>query len=125
MIKIAERYPAGLRAGSFVAVDAQFAPSAYRLEDGRLMAGPGCTFAPGCEEIEDTTDSELSDDDFRVAAVDEELGVVALRQNFGPRPNNAALTCTPGTPSRFTAGGFQAVEAFMKVLPTGTPSGWD
>ena len=45
----AERYPAGLKIGSFVKVDTPFAPEAYRFENGRLMAGPGCTFIPGCD----------------------------------------------------------------------------
>ena len=50
-IKIAELYPAGLKAGSFVTVDAPFAADAYRFENGQLMAGPGCTFRPDCENI--------------------------------------------------------------------------
>jgi hypothetical protein len=39
-IKIAQFYPAGLKIGSFVTVDAPFAPDAYRLENGRYTAGP-------------------------------------------------------------------------------------
>lgn len=50
-VKIAEHYPAGLKAGSFVTVDAPFTDDAYRFENGQLMAGPGCTFLPGCEHI--------------------------------------------------------------------------
>src|SRR3954447_14489140 len=42
-IKLAEFYPAGLETGSFVAVNAPFAADAYRFENGRLMAGKGCT----------------------------------------------------------------------------------
>ena len=38
-IRIAERYPAGLKAGSFVTSDVPFAQDAYRFEGGRLMAG--------------------------------------------------------------------------------------
>ena len=40
-IKIAQSYPAGLKVGSFVSVDAPFAAEAYRLENGRITAGPG------------------------------------------------------------------------------------
>jgi len=36
-IKIAEFYPAGLKAGSFVTVDAPFAPDTYRFENGRAI----------------------------------------------------------------------------------------
>jgi hypothetical protein len=51
-IRLAEYYPAGLEIGSFVKVDAPFASDAYRFENGRLMAGKGCTFSPpSCEDI--------------------------------------------------------------------------
>src|SRR5262252_10862754 len=43
-IRIAQLYPAGLKAGSFVTVDVPFGSDAYRFENGRLMAGQGCTF---------------------------------------------------------------------------------
>src|ERR1035438_9936019 len=46
MTRLALLYPAGLKVGSFVKVDAQFAPDAYRLENGQVMAGPKCTFIP-------------------------------------------------------------------------------
>src|SRR4029453_6183311 len=45
-VKLAEYYPAGLEIGSFVSVNAPFAPNAYRFENGRLMAGKGCTLRP-------------------------------------------------------------------------------
>ena len=52
MIAVAARYPAGLRAGSFVTADVPFAPDAYRFENGVRMAGPGCTFQPpGCVDM--------------------------------------------------------------------------
>src|SRR5689334_1979985 len=42
LIRIAEFYPTGLKVGgSFDAVQAPFAPDAYRLENGNMMAGPG------------------------------------------------------------------------------------
>jgi len=82
-IKIAEHYPAGLKAGSFVTVDAQFASDAYRFENGRLMAGPGCTFMPGCVDIKGQKIPTLAEIKYRVAAVDEDLGIVLLRMDFG------------------------------------------
>ena len=39
-IKIAEFYPAGLKIGSFVEVNAPFAPDAYRIENGWSRPGP-------------------------------------------------------------------------------------
>ena len=62
----------------------------------------------------------------RVMAVDEEMGVVAIRMNFGPG-------------STFRGGGeldvfhsfkiydgvIRAAEAFFKQVPAGTKSGWE
>jgi len=45
MTRLALLYPAGLKVGSFVKVDAQFADDAYRFENGQIMAGPN---APSC-----------------------------------------------------------------------------
>ena len=47
-IKVAQFYPAGLKIGSFITVDAPFAADAYRIENGARTAGAGCARA-GCE----------------------------------------------------------------------------
>lgn len=126
-VKIAELYPAGLKAGSFVTVDAPFAADAYRFENGQLMAGPGCTFLPGCEDIKAQKIPTLSGVTYRLAAVDEDLGIVLLRLDFGsgssPRVPGAVLMVWEA----FKVYGSQihAVEAFLKNMPIGTPSGWD
>lgn len=93
-IKIAEFYPAGLKVGSFVEVDAPFAPDAYRIENGGIAAGAGCGRA-GCENIKTQTIMKHPAITTRVAAVDEELGIVLLRMNFGDTgsygPGNALI----------------------------------
>jgi hypothetical protein len=125
-IQIAEHYPHGLQTGSFVTVDAPFSDDAYRFENGRLMAGPGCTFLPGCEHIKSQKIPKLSGLTYRVAAVDEDLGIVLLRMDFGP-----GSTRTPGDTLmvweafKVYGGQIHAVEAFMKNMPLNTPSGWD
>ena len=53
-IKVAMFYPAGLKIGSFVKVDAPFAPDAYRIENGARTAGAGCARA-GCENLKTQT----------------------------------------------------------------------
>jgi hypothetical protein len=59
-IDIALHYPKGLNnADTLAAVGAPFTNDAYRIENGALMAGAGCTFNKGCTA--------------RVAAVDERL----------------------------------------------------
>ena len=42
LIRAADHYPKGLTIGGFDKVDAPFAKDAYRLENGMVMAGPGC-----------------------------------------------------------------------------------
>lgn len=125
-IKIAELYPAGLKAGSFVKVDVPFAANTYRFENGSLMAGPGCTFLPGCQDIKSQRIPTLAGIKVRVAAVDEDLGIVLLRMDFGP-----GSTRVPGDTLivweafKVYGGQIHAVEAFMKNMPLGTASGWD
>jgi hypothetical protein len=124
--RIAELYPAGLKAGSFVTVDTPFATDAYRLENGQLMAGPGCTFLPGCDTIKTQKIPTLSQVTYRVAAVDEDLGIVLLRLDFGAgssRVTGDSLVVWEAF--KVYGGQIHAVEAFMKNMPLGTPSGWD
>jgi hypothetical protein len=126
MIRLALLYPEGLRVGSFVKADAQFAAEAYRFENGQLMAGPGCTFFPNCGNIREQGLPTLAGIQARVAAVDEEQGIVWLRMNFGP----GSLMRNPGELSvwemfKIYDGRIQAVEAFMEEVPANTPFGWD
>jgi hypothetical protein len=124
-IKIAQSYPAGLKVGSFVEVDAPFAPDAYRLENGSIMAGPGCS-RPGCENIKAQNIIKHPAITTRVAVVDEELGIVLLRMNFGDTgsygPGNALIVWEA---FKVYGGQIHAVEAFMKVMPASMGSGWD
>lgn len=126
LIKAGRTYAEGLKIGSFVKVDSPMAPDAYRYENGQLMAGPGCTFFQGCQTMKTQTIPRLAGITQRVMAVDEEMGAVAIRMNFGPG-------------STFRGGGeldvfhsfkiydglIRAAEAFFKQVPAGTKSGWD
>ncbi len=125
-IRTAELYPAGLKTGSFVKVDAPFAADAYRFENGRLMAGPGCTFLPGCTDIKGQKIPTLSEIKYRLAAVDENLGIVLLRMDFGKGSTRVAGDSLQVWEAFKVYGGqIHAVEAFMKNMPLGTGSGWD
>ena len=124
-MRIALLYPAGLRAGSFVTVDTPFAPDAYRFENGRLMAGPGCTFLPGCTNIKTQRIPTLAEVTSRVAAVDEELGIVWLRMDFGAGSvPDKTKSLTVWEAFKVYGGQIHAVEAFMEVMPRGSSSGW-
>jgi hypothetical protein len=124
-IRIAKFYPAGLKIGSFVTVDAPFAPDAYRVENGVITAGPGCS-RPGCENIKTQKIMEHPFITTRVAAVDEELGIVLLRMNFGQTSSygqgNALVVWEA---FKIYGGQMHAVEAFMKIMPVSMGSGWD
>jgi hypothetical protein len=128
-IAAAMHYPAGLNAAkTFAAVNAPFAPNAYRYENGQIMAGPDCTFAPGCENI--ATQSlaifeRLGDVQTRVIGVDERLGIVWLRMAWGVRQEGGDQL-TVWEMFKVYDGQIHAVEAFMKVLPIELRSGgWD
>lgn len=124
-IRIAEFYPAGLKIGSFVTVDAPFATDAYRVENGVTTAGPGCS-RPGCENIKTQKIMEHPFITTRVIAFDEALGIVLLRMNFGQTnsygPGNALIVWEE---FKVYGGQIHAVEAFMKIMPASTGSGWD
>jgi hypothetical protein len=125
LIRIAEFYPAGLKVGgSFQAVDAPFAADAYRVENGTVTAGPGAR--AGSENIKTQRIIAHPDVTHRVAAVDEESGIVLLRMDFGDTksygPGNAL---TVFEAFKIYGGQIHAVEAFMRVMKAGTPSGWD
>ena len=123
--RIADFYPAGLIVGSFVEVDAPFSPDAYRFENGGRMAGPGCT-RPGCENIKTQNIIEHPDLISEVKAVDEELGIVLLRMNFGDTGSygdgNALIVWEA---FKVYDGQIHAVEAFMEIMPADAGSGWD
>ncbi len=119
-IKAALHYPAGLNgAQTFAAVNAPFAPDAYRYENGQIMAGPDCKFAPGCQNI--STQSlaiftRLGKVATRVIGVDERMGIVWLRMAWGVRESGGEQLTVWET-FKVYDGQIHAVEAFMKILP--------
>jgi hypothetical protein len=127
MIRIAEGYPAGLKIGSFVKAETQLSADAYRFENGRRMAGPGCTFQPpSCENMKQQRIPTLSGITHRVVAVDEQLGLVLMRLDFGPGslfgPDPRWLHAWEAF--KVYGGQIHAAEAFMRGMPANTPSGW-
>jgi hypothetical protein len=126
MIKMALTYPAGLKIGSFVKVDSPMAPDAYRFENGQLMAGPGCTFFKGCDTMKTQMIPTLAKITHRVIAVDEELGVVAMRMNFGP----GSLFQGDGELDvwhsfKIYGGQIHAAESYCEIVPSGTKYCWE
>ena len=129
MIKAAMKYPKGLSAAkTFTAVNAPFAPNAYRHENGQVMAGPDCTFAPGCQNI--STQSlaifeRLGDPQTRLIAVDERMGIVWLRMAWGVQKEGGDQLTVWET-FKVYDGQIHAVEAFMRILPVDKRNGgWE
>jgi hypothetical protein len=144
MIDIAMRYPEGLRVGSFVTSDVPFAADAYRLENGQMMAGPDCTFIPGCNDIRNQRLPTLAEMTGEVVAVDEENGTVLLRLDFGRgslmggrRGGGAGAGGAAGAGAaapemvlvtfeafKIYGGQVHAVEAVFESMPANTPRDW-
>jgi hypothetical protein len=124
LIQIAEIYAKGLKVGgTFEAVNAPFSPDAYRIENGFLTAGPGAR--AGSENIRTQKVVAHPDISYRLAAVDEEMGIVLFRLDFGNTNNYGpgnALTLFEAF--KIYGGQIHAVEAFMDIMPENTPSGW-
>jgi hypothetical protein len=123
LIRIAEFYPTGLKVGgSFDAVKAPFAPDAYRIENGRGMAGGQ---QAGTQNIGAQRIMAHPDVSYRIATVDEEMGIVLMYLDFGDTnsygPGNALTTFEA---FKVYGGQLHAVEAFIKIMPANTPSGW-
>ena len=127
MIRVASIYPSGMKAGSFVVADVPFAADAYRFENGQMMAGKGCNFRPpSCEDIKGPTFKPPTKMDYRVLAVDEELGLVWLRMNLGDRGEaNQTTDLIAFEMFKVHDGKFHGVEAFLRMDPAGKASGWD
>lgn len=128
-IKAALHYPAGLNSTeTFAAVNAPFAPDAYRYENGQVMAGPDCKFQPGCQNI--ATQSlaifkRLGKVTTRLIGVDERMGIVWLRMNWGVRESGGDQL-TAFEAFKVYDGQIHAVEAFIRILPIGlSTGGWD
>jgi hypothetical protein len=123
------KYPEGLNsAKTFASVNAPFAPNAYRVENGQVMAGPDCTFAPGCQNI--STQSlaifeRLGDVQTRVIAVDERMGIAWLRMAWGVQKEGGDQL-TVWEMFKVYDGQIHAVEAFMRILPVEKRNGgWE
>ena len=130
MVALAARYPAGLRAGSFEKSDVPFATNAYRFENGVRMAGPGCTFQPpSCENMRTQGIPTLPGVTERLVAVDEEMGTVLFRLDFGkgslPGPKSQGMSLVTFEAFKVYGGQVHAAEAVFEGMPAGMPSGWD
>jgi hypothetical protein len=127
-IEIAMHYPRGLsNAKTLNAVGAPFAKEAYRLENGQLMAGPGCTFVKGCDDIgnQDLKVFErLGRVTVRDIVVDERMGIVIMRFSWNVSgPGSDKLTAWEMF--KVYDGQIHMVQAYMRVFsPALDLGGW-
>jgi hypothetical protein len=119
-IEIAMHYPRGLsNAKTFNAIGTPFAKDAYRLENGALMAGPGCKFAPGCDDIGNQSLAifeRLGRVTVRDIVVDERMGIVLMRLSWNASgPGSDKLTAWEMF--KVYDGQIHMVQAYMRVFP--------
>ena len=92
----------------------------------QLMAGPECTFFKGCDNMKKQFIPTLAGIKYRTLAVDEEMGVVAVRMNFGPGSVfQGAGELDVWHSFKIFGGQIHAAEAYCEVVPAGTKSGWE
>jgi hypothetical protein len=130
LIKIGMTYPEGLKLGSFVKADTPFGADAYRIENGYITAGKGCMNRPSCENLKTQPIPTLFEITSRVAAVDEEQGIIWIRMDFGKNsmgvgPEADKQSLIVWEYFKIFDSNIQAIEAFMLAMPSKTPSGWD
>lgn len=120
-IEIAMHYPRGLtNAETFNAVGTPFSDDAYRLENGRLMAGPGCTFIPGCDDIDNQSlavFNMLGAVTVRDIVVDERMGIVIMRLSWNASGGEDSDKLTAWEMFKIYDGQIHMVHAYMRVLP--------
>ncbi|MGO9591555.1 MAG: hypothetical protein ACLP3K_16115 [Candidatus Acidiferrales bacterium] len=123
-IKIAMKYPQGLKVGSFVQADTPFASDAYRIENGIHTAGAGCARA-GCENIKTQKIIQHPGIRARVAAVDGQLGIVLLYLNFGnTKQYGPGMALVTFEAFKTYGGQIHAVNAVLRMASTSATSGW-
>ncbi|MBO9671559.1 MAG: hypothetical protein J7485_13700 [Sphingobium sp.] len=123
MIKTALTYAEGLRIGSFSDARTPFAPEAYRVENGAILAGEGCGRGDcGLYSQRIVVHPGII---ANVAAVDEEKGIVLLWMNFGYTgsygPDNALVTFEA---FKIWGGEIHAINAFFRTMNLSTPRYW-
>lgn len=123
LIRIADFYPAGLKAGSFVEVDAPMAPGARRLENGTLLAGPDCTINENCRDMKTQPSPVRPTLRFRRLAVDEERGIAYYWLDWVQISTGNNLVAFEAF--KVYDGNIQAVEAFLKYDDRERYPGWE
>lgn len=120
-IEIAMHYPRGLsNAETFDAVGTPFADDAYRIENGMLMAGPGCTIIPGCGDIGSQSLAifrQLGRVTVRDIVVDERTGIVIMRLSWNRSGDVDSDKLTAWEMFKVYDGQIHMVEAYMRVFP--------
>jgi hypothetical protein len=123
-IKIAMKYPEGLKIGSFVKADTPFAPDGYRIENGIHTAGPGCKLK-GCENIKAQDIIKHPEVRARFAAYDQHLGIVMLYLDFGQTERyGQGRKLVTFEAFKIYGGQIHAVNAVLRITSVKAESGW-
>jgi hypothetical protein len=123
-IKIAMKYPVGLKIGSFEKADTPFAADAYRIENGIHTAGPGCKMK-GCDNIKAQDIITHPQVRARFAAYDRRLGIVMLYLDFGQTSRyGQGRKLVTFEAFKIYGGQIHAVNAVLRITSVSATSGW-
>ncbi|MDE3108785.1 MAG: hypothetical protein KGL02_02485 [Acidobacteriota bacterium] len=123
-IKIAMKYPEGLKIGSFVQAKTPFASDAYRIENGIHTAGPGCKLK-GCENIATQDIIKHPDVRARFAAYDDHSGIVLLYLDFGQTERyGQGRKLVTFEAFKIYGGQIHTVNAILRITSVSAASGW-
>lgn len=123
IIAISQTYPDGLKAGSFVEVDAPFAPGARRLENGMVLAGPDCTFNENCRDMKTQPSPTRPTLQQRLLAVDEETGVAFYWLAWRQQASGDWIAVWEAF--KVYDGQIWGVEAFLEQMDPDMGDGWE
>ena len=119
--RISQFYPDGLKVGSFLKVDAPFAPNARRLENGMVLAGPDCSRNENCRDIKTQPSPERPTLRQRLLAVDEVQGITFYWIAWEQQTGNTLIVWEA---FKVYDGKIQGVEAFLERGDPKLNSGW-
>lgn len=124
LVATALRYTDGLRIGNFADAGTPFGPQTYRVENGVITAGEGCSGAEcGMYRQRIMLHPSIVPS---VVAVDEENGTVLLWMNFGDTGSYGEdIALVTYEAFKIWGGAIRSVNAFFTFLPASTPRWWD
>ena len=97
-----------------------FHPGSFKRVPCQVMAGPDCTFIPGCNDIGNQSLAifeQLGRVTVRDIVVDERMGIVMMRLSWNVRGGEGSDRLTAWEAFKVWDGQIHMVEAYIRLLP--------